>query len=228
MRPRRPHVASRNEVTMSRSGESATITYSDPAVRPVVFAVGADIDQVDAPTPGGACASRSSRTTRPSRPWWRFAISARAKLLTPGGDTTARVPRDVAPSASVSAQGSAQVTRVPPDGRSIEALAETLTFDLAGTMMPVAQIFERHSPDRLYVMPNYREALLRLEAASRVTMTPPVAERRSYRGKPSLAEDVLVTFPRLRGTGAKIEASRSTPDRRAFALPTSASARPTA
>lgn len=47
MRPRRPYVASLSEVTISRSGESATITYRDPAVRPVVFAVGADIDQVD-------------------------------------------------------------------------------------------------------------------------------------------------------------------------------------
>jgi three-Cys-motif partner protein len=125
-----------------------------------------------------------------------------------------------------------EYTRRPPlfmpDGRSIEALAETLTLDLAGSMMPVAQVFERHSPGRLYVMPNYREALLRLEAASRVTMTPPVSERRPYRGKPSLAEDVLVTFPRLRGTGAKIEASRSTLDRRAVAPPTSVSARPTA
>jgi hypothetical protein len=40
-------VASLKEVTISRSGESATITYRDPAVRPVVFAVGADIDHVD-------------------------------------------------------------------------------------------------------------------------------------------------------------------------------------
>ena len=47
MRPRRPYVASITEVTIARSGESATITYHDPAVYPVVFAVGADIDQLD-------------------------------------------------------------------------------------------------------------------------------------------------------------------------------------
>jgi len=114
------------------------------------------------------------------------------------------------------------------DGRSIEALAESLTMDLAGTMMTVRQVFERHSPDKLYVMPNYREALLRLEAVDGVTMVPGAPDRRPYKGKPSLPEDVLVRFPRLPGTGAKIEASRSTPDRQAAALPTSASARPTA
>ena len=113
------------------------------------------------------------------------------------------------------------------DGRSIEALAESLTVDLAG-MMTVEEIFERHSPDKLYVMPNYREALLRLEAAGRVTMSPAAADRRPYKGKPSLREDVRVTFPRQPGTGAKIEASRSTLGRPASALPTSASSRPTA
>lgn len=115
-----------------------------------------------------------------------------------------------------------------PDGRSVEALAESLMTDLAGTMMTVAQVFELHSPDKLYVMSNYREALLRLEAAGRVTMAPPAAERRLYKGKPSLREDVTITFPRRPGAGAKIEASRSTLDRRAVALPPSASARPTA
>src|SRR5262249_4401268 len=115
-----------------------------------------------------------------------------------------------------------------PDGRSVEALAETLTIDLAGTVMTVAGVFERHSPDKLYVMPNARDRLLRLEAANRVTMVPPAIEGRPYKGKLSLSEQVLVRFPRLQGTGAKIEASRSPPDRRGFDRPTSASARPIA
>lgn len=114
------------------------------------------------------------------------------------------------------------------DGRSVEALAESLTVDLAGHMITVRQVFERHSPDKLYVMSNYRKALLRLEAEDRVTMLPAAADRRLYKGAPSLPEDVRVTFPRLPGTGAKMEASRSTPDRRAADLPSSVSARPTA
>jgi hypothetical protein len=43
MRPRRPYVTTLADVTIDRSGESAVITYHDPAVRPVVFAVGPDI-----------------------------------------------------------------------------------------------------------------------------------------------------------------------------------------
>ena len=45
MRPRRPYIATLAEVTIGRSGESAVITYRDPAIRPVVFAIGPDIDQ---------------------------------------------------------------------------------------------------------------------------------------------------------------------------------------
>jgi len=113
-------------------------------------------------------------------------------------------------------------------GRSVNALAEELVTDLAGSVLTFGEAFERHSPDRLYVQPNYREALLRLEAAGRVTMTPPAGERRLYKGRPSLPENVLVTFPRQPATGAKIVASRSIPGRPASGLPTSASARPTA
>jgi hypothetical protein len=45
MRPRRPDVTTLADVTINRSGESAVITYRDPAVHPVVFAIGPDIDR---------------------------------------------------------------------------------------------------------------------------------------------------------------------------------------
>jgi hypothetical protein len=45
MRPRRPYITTLADVTIKRSGESAVITYRDPAVRPVVFAIGRDIDR---------------------------------------------------------------------------------------------------------------------------------------------------------------------------------------
>jgi hypothetical protein len=45
MRPRRPYVATLADVTIDRSGESAVIFYRDPAVRPVVFAIGPEIAQ---------------------------------------------------------------------------------------------------------------------------------------------------------------------------------------
>ena len=85
------------------------------------------------------------------------------------------------------------------DGRSLETLAELLVSDLAGNAMIFKQVFEQHSPGKLYVERNYRDALLSLEAAKRVTMFPPANERRSYKGKPSLREDVRIMFPRLTG-----------------------------
>jgi hypothetical protein len=114
-----------------------------------------------------------------------------------------------------------------PDGRSIEVLAESLITELAGTAMNVEAVFERHSDGRLYVMSNYREALLDLEAALRVAIFPPASERRPYKGRPSLPRNVAVRFPRLPGTGA-VAASRSTPARQASDPRPSASARPTA
>lgn len=115
------------------------------------------------------------------------------------------------------------------DGRTVEALGQSLTTDLAGTTMPVEQLFERHSRDKLYVFSNYREALLRLEEAGRVMMSPAAADRRPYKSRASLREDVRVTFPRQSGTGAQVAAaSRSTPDHRADGHQPSASARPTA
>jgi three-Cys-motif partner protein len=114
------------------------------------------------------------------------------------------------------------------DGRSVNALAEMLVNELAGSMMTVRQVFEQHSPGKLYVERNYKDALLALEDAGRVTMLPPGSERRRYRGKPSLRDDVRVTFPRLPGSGVKATASRSTPDRPASDLPPSAAPRPTA
>jgi hypothetical protein len=45
MRPRRPYITTLADVTINRSGESAVITYRDAAVRPVVFAIGPDIDR---------------------------------------------------------------------------------------------------------------------------------------------------------------------------------------
>jgi len=45
MRPRRPYITTLAGVTINRSGESAVIRYRDPAVRPVVFAIGQNIDR---------------------------------------------------------------------------------------------------------------------------------------------------------------------------------------
>ena len=109
------------------------------------------------------------------------------------------------------------------DGRSVEVLAETLVADLSGKRMTVDQVFENHSPGKLYVRKNYKDALMKLEAANRVIPSRPATERR----KGTLADEITISFPRLPEPGARM-ASRSTPVRRADDLPPSASSRPTA
>jgi hypothetical protein len=44
------------------------------------------------------------------------------------------------------------------DERSMRALAKDVANDLAGQMMTVGEVFERHSPDKLYVLRNYKDA----------------------------------------------------------------------
>jgi three-Cys-motif partner protein len=110
------------------------------------------------------------------------------------------------------------------DGRSVEALGETLATEFAGMTMTVQEVFERHSIGKLYTARNYKDALMHLEAAGRVAPSRSASARR----KGTLADDIIITFPRLPGTGLTMAVSRSTPDRRASARPTSASARPTA
>jgi len=110
-----------------------------------------------------------------------------------------------------------------PDGRTVEALAESLAVELSGKRMTVDQVFEQHSPGKLYVRKNYKDALIGLEGGGRVIPDRPAAERR----KGTLADDITITFPRLPGTGARM-ASRSTLVRPADDLPPSVSSRPTA
>ena len=57
-------------------------------------------------------------------------------------------------------------------------------------------------------MRNYKDALLRLEEDERVAMNPPAGERPKRKGKVTLADEVLVMFPREAGRGV-IRASRS-------------------
>ena len=109
------------------------------------------------------------------------------------------------------------------DGRSLAALAGKLTSDLAGTVMTVEEVFERHSPGRLYVRRNYKEVLIQLEKEGLVFASRPAAEQR----KGTLADDIMITFPRRPVSGARM-ASRSTPARQGGARPPSASAHPTA
>jgi hypothetical protein len=44
MRPKRPHIATLDQIRITRTSEGAVIEYLDPAILPVVMSVGADAD----------------------------------------------------------------------------------------------------------------------------------------------------------------------------------------
>jgi hypothetical protein len=90
-----------------------------------------------------------------------------------------KIMRDVmanASSYSVGGVASFEYNATPqlflPDGHSTEVLAESLARELAGSAMRVEDVFEKHSAGRLYVMPNYRAALLDLEGSVAMSCPP--------------------------------------------------------
>jgi len=110
------------------------------------------------------------------------------------------------------------------DGRSVAALSEELVVTFPGRALTVKQIFGLHSPGKLYILRNYQDALMRLEGQGRVTPSKPSSERPAG----TLAQHILITFPRAPLAGGPPMASRSTLVHPAFGLQPSASARPTA
>ena len=74
----------------------------------------------------------------------------------------------------------------------LEELKEMLVDDFAGMSLTTRDIYEKHHIDKLYVMKNYRAALLDLENERRITTNR--AERKSKRG--TFPPDMVVTFPR--------------------------------
>jgi hypothetical protein len=72
---------------------------------------------------------------------------------------------------------------------------EHLTRSYSGQILLAADLFERDSVGTPHVWANYREALLRLEAAGKIVAVPPAPQRRKYRGQPTLAPTVRIRFP---------------------------------
>jgi three-Cys-motif partner protein len=79
--------------------------------------------------------------------------------------------------------------------RPIDRLVEHLARSYSGQTLQGASLFERDSVGTPYVWANYREALLRLEAAGKIVAMPPASQRRKYKGQPTLAPAVRIKFP---------------------------------
>jgi three-Cys-motif partner protein len=80
--------------------------------------------------------------------------------------------------------------------RPLTELGEMLLDGFAGRTMTRAQVFDEHHVGRPFIEANYRDILLKLEAAGSITVDPPASKRRPYKGQPSLPEAAKITFPK--------------------------------
>ena len=102
-------------------------------------------------------------------------------------------------------QGVASFSHVPASGKDqlslrfagpIDELGEMLLAEFAGQKLTMRAIYERHSVGRPYVAANYKRALLHLESIGKIEVDPPAEKRPKRKSEVTMADDVVVTFPR--------------------------------
>jgi three-Cys-motif partner protein len=76
--------------------------------------------------------------------------------------------------------------------RPLEHLEGILLKEYAGRTMTMRAIFEEHNVDTPYIARNYKDALMKLEAAGKITANPPASSRK----KGTFADHVKVTVPK--------------------------------
>ncbi len=77
----------------------------------------------------------------------------------------------------------------------LDELGAQLLKAFAGQTISMQQIYERHSVGKPYIKRNYKDVLLKLEAAGTVGTKPPADERPKKKGQVTFGDSVLVTFP---------------------------------
>jgi hypothetical protein len=78
--------------------------------------------------------------------------------------------------------------------RSEENLQSCLLGEFAGRTMSLKELFGIHNVGKPFIMRNYKDALMALEARNEIVASPPAADRR----RATFGEKVLVTFPKAR------------------------------
>ncbi|MGH8720068.1 MAG: hypothetical protein ACREV0_14185 [Burkholderiales bacterium] len=76
--------------------------------------------------------------------------------------------------------------------RPLNELEDMLLKHFAGQTLTFREIYKRHNVDRPYIERNYKDALLKLEAAGAISTAPPASDRR----KGTFGPKVTVKFPR--------------------------------
>jgi len=73
--------------------------------------------------------------------------------------------------------------------RPLDDLGDILLAAFAGRTISMLDIYQQHNVDTLYIKRNYKDALLRLEAAGKIKTSP------TKRRKDTFGDKVMVTFP---------------------------------
>ncbi len=82
----------------------------------------------------------------------------------------------------------------------LDDLAASLLEVLQGRPLTVRQLFEMHNVGTPYILPNYKAALIKLEADGKVVCTP--SERTIRKGEKTMADHVVVTLPKKKARKA--------------------------
>lgn len=77
----------------------------------------------------------------------------------------------------------------------VTSLSRNLLQTFTGQTIRMEDIYDKHQITGPYIKRNYKDALLLLEETSQVTTSPSRDSRRLHRGKPTMGEGVMVTFP---------------------------------
>ncbi len=78
--------------------------------------------------------------------------------------------------------------------RPLDDLESMLLKDFAGKTITMRGIYESHSVGKQFIEPNYKQALLNLEATGKIVSDPPVEKRPKRKGQTTFGPDVKVTF----------------------------------
>jgi three-Cys-motif partner protein len=78
--------------------------------------------------------------------------------------------------------------------RPLDDLAGDLVDRFAGRRLTVKQIYEEHNVGTPYILSNYKTALTKLEVSGQIRCEP--AERRVRNGEKTMADHVVVSFPK--------------------------------
>ncbi len=82
--------------------------------------------------------------------------------------------------------------------RPLDDLVDDLVITFVGETLRMRQVYERHHVGKAFIKKNYKDALVKLETAGKIKASPPITNRRKYRGKPTCGDDVIVKFPKLK------------------------------